>query len=86
MAALRLSSLSTRTLTQVLERQRLQTLSQAPPASQLVQIKKNLDVLRLGVVELERDGSHGRDGAKSLRHQYERMKRMLGPDGDDLQK
>ncbi|KAF8664125.1 hypothetical protein AX16_000815 [Volvariella volvacea WC 439] len=77
----RLTSLSTQTLSLLLERQRFQTL----PTSQgstgtntlhLPQIEKNLSSLRIGILELE--GKDGRSEAvQLLRDQYDRMKGML---------
>ena len=80
MTAARLSSISTQTLSALLERTRLQQLGKTPPASQLVNIKRNLEVLKDGIVELER--SQGESNAtNALRRQWERAKRMLGEDG-----
>lgn len=78
----RLTSLSTQTLSLLLERQRLQTLSN-PSASSLhiPQITRNMQQLRAGVLDLEE--KEGRSEAVNLlRSQYERMRSMLGPDGE----
>ncbi|KZT70612.1 hypothetical protein DAEQUDRAFT_177497 [Daedalea quercina L-15889] len=83
MAALaRLTSLSTQTLSLLLERQRLQSLAN-PSASSLhiPQIARNMQQLRAGVIELEE--KEGRSEAVNLlRSQYQRMRMMLGPEGD----
>ena len=54
MSAARLSSISSQTLSQILERQRLHTLGKTPPPSQLVNVTRNLEVLRDGILNLER--------------------------------
>jgi hypothetical protein len=66
MSAGRLASVSSRTLAQVLERQRLQSLGKTPPASQLIAITRNLEVLRDGILNLERqlaEAQHGEGGS-----------------------
>ncbi|CCM04358.1 uncharacterized protein FIBRA_06530 [Fibroporia radiculosa] len=78
----RLTSLSTQTLSLLLERQRLQTLAN-PNASSLhiPQIARNMQQLNSGVLELEeREGRT--DAVKLLRSQYERMRGMLGQEGE----
>ncbi|KAI0722085.1 hypothetical protein C8Q72DRAFT_787598 [Fomitopsis betulina] len=78
----RLTSISTQTLSLLLERQRLQTLSN-PSASSLHihQITRNMQQLRAGVLDLEE--KEGRSEAvKLVRGQYERMRGMLGSDGE----
>lgn len=96
MSAARLSSVSSQTLSQVLERQRLQTLGKTPPASQLTTILRNLEVLRNGIATLEgqaeslesssnsTDAAALRSSAATLRNQWERAKRMLGEDGKSI--
>jgi len=54
MSAARLSSISSQTLSQILERQRLHSLGKTPPPSQLVNVTRNLEVLRDGILNLER--------------------------------
>lgn len=78
----RLTSLSTQTLSLLLERQRLQTL---PSNSSLhaPQIARNFEQLRAGILALE-----GKDGlteaTRLLRAQHERMRGMLGAEADSL--
>ncbi|KAF9451552.1 hypothetical protein P691DRAFT_807409 [Macrolepiota fuliginosa MF-IS2] len=82
----RLTSLSTQTLSLLLERQRLQSFPSAslnlnvqPKGLHTSQISKNLGQLRAGILEME--GRDGRTEAVALlRGQYERMKGMLGSD------
>jgi len=62
MSAGRLSSISSRTLAQLLERQRLQSLGKTPPASQLTTIARNLEVLRDGILNLERQLAEAQRG------------------------
>ena len=78
----RLTSLSTQTLSLLLERQRLQTLSNPSATSlHIPQITRNMQQLRAGILDLEE--KDGRSEAVSLlRSQYERMRSMLGPDGE----
>ena len=88
MSLARLTSLSTQTLSLLLERQRLQTIGQSTSSSisQTQQIIKNLDQLRNGILELEgREGSQF-EAAKLLRNQHERMRDMLGPDGANVER
>lgn len=82
----KLTSLSTQTLSLLLERQRLHTL---PPFGgqatnntlHLPQITRNLKQLRTGILALE--AKEGRSEAVVLmRSQYERMRNMLGEDAD----
>jgi hypothetical protein len=79
----KLTSLSTQTLSLLLERQRLQTLSPSPRSAGLTQapqITKNLTQLRAGIIELEEN--EGRTEAVTLlRSQFERMRSMLGDGG-----
>ena len=87
MSLAKLTSVSTQTLSLLLERQRQQTLpsfvSGAPNSEQYTrnaeQINKNLQQLRDGIRALE--AKDGRTEAVSLlRNQYERMRGMLGED------
>ena len=84
----RLTALSTQTLSLLLERQRLQSLSpnatglRSSSPLHLPQITRNLKQLRAGVLELEK--KEGRtEASELLRAQYERMKGMLGVDGEE---
>lgn len=77
----KLTSLTTATLSLLLERQRLQSTH---PALHLAQIVANLRTLRSGVSALQ-DASDagsalgdGDDGVAALRGQYERLRVMLG--------
>ncbi|KAH9919499.1 uncharacterized protein BXZ73DRAFT_104978 [Epithele typhae] len=80
----RLTSLSTQTLSLLLERQRLQTLaSNSSTSLHGPQIAKNLEQLRAGIVELEQNGAPS-EASRLLRQQHERMRGMLGPDADAL--
>ncbi|KAF8634054.1 hypothetical protein AX17_004318 [Amanita inopinata Kibby_2008] len=85
MSLAKLTSVSTQTLSLLLERQRLQTLpsfaSSEPPtrssSMHIPQITKNLTQLRAGILELE--ANEGRTEAVGLlRNQFERMRSMLG--------
>jgi len=86
----KLTSLSTQTLSLLLEQHRLTSFSSfnAPPRSsssstQMLQITKNLTQLRAGILELE--ANEGRtDAVVLLRSQFERMRTMLG-DGDHVE-
>ncbi|KAG5635205.1 hypothetical protein H0H81_012055 [Sphagnurus paluster] len=86
MSLAKLTSISTLTLSLLLERQRLHTLPSfttdaAPaPSLHLAQISKNLARLRAGILEME--AQEGRSEAVGLlRSQYARMRGMLGEDG-----
>lgn len=94
MSTPRLSSLSFQTLSLLLERQRLRTLGKAPPSSQLATIERNMEILREGILDLEKqsatEGSHspGANGvsetwkaAEELRSQWQRARRILGEEG-----
>ncbi|KAF7369046.1 t-SNARE coiled-coil-like proteiny domain-containing protein [Mycena venus] len=90
MSLAKLTSISTQTLSLLLERQRLQTLpsysTDAPPSQpnnlHLTQITQNLNSLRSGILALE--AKEGRSDAVSLlRNQHERMRAMLGAGEDD---
>ncbi|KAH7890403.1 syntaxin-like protein [Phlebopus sp. FC_14] len=70
----KLTSLTTSTLSLLLERQRLQTTH---PTLHLQQITSNLLAIRAGVLELQQ--TQDDDGAvEALRGQYERLRSMLG--------
>ncbi|KAJ6551465.1 hypothetical protein B0H19DRAFT_1073165 [Mycena capillaripes] len=93
MSLAKLTSISTQTLSLLLERQRLQTLpsyssqanDSAPPQPSnlhLPQITQNLNSLRSGILALE--AKEGRSEAVSLlRNQHERMRAMLDAREDD---
>jgi syntaxin 8 len=81
MSLAKLTSLSTQTLSLLLERQRLQTFTpggdNAPPTLHAPQIARNLRQLRTGILALEaREGRS--EAAGLLRNQYERLRAMLG--------
>jgi len=78
----KLTSVSTQTLSLLLERQRLHSLPLvAPSDTHLQQIVKNLTQLRTGVLELE--ANEGRTEAVTLlKSQFERMRGMLGDEGN----
>lgn len=86
MSLAKLTSTSTQTLSLLLERQRLQTFpafSASPDAASdplhLPQIRKNMDQLRAGILDME--AKEGRtQSAQLLRNQYGRMRAMLGND------
>ncbi|KDQ51914.1 hypothetical protein JAAARDRAFT_40741 [Jaapia argillacea MUCL 33604] len=87
MSLAKLTSLSTSTLSLLLERQRLQTLS--PPTSQTKslhhdQITRNLRQLRAGVLLME-DKDGRTEAVKLLRSQYGRMRGMLGPEAEGVE-
>ena len=73
----KLTSLTTTTLSLLLERQRLQSTH---PTLHLTQIVANLRTLRSGVISLQdaSDAGSGDDGTEALREQYERLRGMLG--------
>ena len=89
MSLAKLTAVSTKTLSLLLERQRLQTLpdfsgngshttaSSNGSTLHYPQIKRNLKQLREGIVELERKEGPASETAKLLRNQYERMRGML---------
>lgn len=85
MSLAKLTSLSTQTLSLLLERQRLQTMSRPPPATSLPQITRNLDQLRFGILDMERRESTT-EASKLLRSQHERMRGMLGDDMGSVEK
>jgi syntaxin 8 len=85
MSLAKLTSISTSTLSLLLERQRLQTLpqytNQTSNPLHIPQITRNLAQLKRGVLELE--VKEGRSEAVTLlRSQYERMRGMLGDEAD----
>lgn len=88
MSLAKLTSLSTQTLSLLLERQRLQSLPQLQSGTQsqsnlhLPQISRNLNALRTGILELEKSQSGGGEAAGLLRNQYGRMRSMLGGDAE----
>ncbi|KAI0319450.1 hypothetical protein OF83DRAFT_1055001 [Amylostereum chailletii] len=87
MSLAKLTSISTQTLSLLLERQRLQSLPPlgAPATSSnlhIPQITRNLKQLRKGIFELEE--KEGRSEAVGLlRSQYGRMRGLLGKDADE---
>ncbi|KAF5353951.1 hypothetical protein D9756_007178 [Leucocoprinus leucothites] len=89
-ALAKLTSLSTKTLSLLLERQRLQSFPSASlnPSSQpknqhAAQITKNLQQLRAGILDMEeKDGRT--EAVALLRGQYERMRAMLGDNADGI--
>ncbi|KAA1477949.1 hypothetical protein DENSPDRAFT_845130 [Dentipellis sp. KUC8613] len=89
MSLAKLTSLSTQTLSLLLERQRLATLPPfgAQPTSttssnlHIPQITRNMKQLRTGILALE--AAEGRSQAVTLlRSQYDRMRGMLGADAE----
>ncbi|THH22533.1 hypothetical protein EUX98_g8159 [Antrodiella citrinella] len=89
----KLTSQSTQTLSLLLERQRLQTLSAGPNNLHLPQIARNLKALRTGILALEAsagssssNGSSGNasqgEAVRLLKSQYERMRGMLGGEAE----
>jgi syntaxin 8 len=85
MSLARLTALSTQTLSLLLERQRLQSLSPAVTEGatnsslHLPQITRNLALLRSGILELESTGDHT-EAVVLLRNQHVRMRGMVGSD------
>ena len=89
MSLAKLTAVSTKTLSLLLERQRLQTLPSystntpgsnvGPNGSSLhyPQIKRNLGQLRVGILALEAKEGSTAEAAKLLRSQYDRMRAML---------
>ncbi|KAJ7595953.1 syntaxin-like protein [Mycena floridula] len=80
----KITSLSTQTLSLLLERQRFQTLpsfNSGNSSIHIPQITRNLGQLRIGILDLE--DKNGRSEAVTLlRGQYERMRSMVGTDAD----
>lgn len=85
MSLAKLTALSTQTLSLLLERQRLQSLSPAATADgtnsslHLPQITRSLAQLRSGIMELESLGEHS-EAVALLRNQHVRMRGMVGSD------
>ena len=85
MSLAKLTSLSTQTLSLLLERQRLQSLSPAGASGgtnnslHLSQITRNLAQLRSGIIELESTGDNS-EAVVLLRNQHVRMRGMVGTD------
>jgi syntaxin 8 len=85
MSLVKLTALSTQTLSLLLERQRLQSLSFDAAAGgtnsslHLPQITRNLAQLRLGIMELESTGDYN-EAVTLLRNQHVRMRGMVGLD------
>ena len=86
MSLAKLTSLSTQTLSLLLERQRIQSLPTSPGAStsslHIRQITKNLQLLRTGILELRQTDGSFSEAAGLLSSQYDRMRAMLGPDAE----
>ena len=83
----RLSSLSTTTLTQILELTRSHQLNLTPSASLVPNIKHNLKVLKDGIEELEKPSSAYADEEEvreGLRKQFERLVDLMGGLGVDV--
>lgn len=87
MSLAKLTSISTQTLSLLLERQRLQTINTAnqPTAPHtLNQITRNLNQLKDEILQLEeRDGPT--EAVKLLKTQFERMRGMLGAEAGDVE-
>jgi len=85
MSLAKLTSLSTQTLSLLLERQRLQSLSPVGASGgtnnslHLPQVTRNLAQLRSGIIELESTGDHS-EAVVLLRNQHIRMCGMVGTD------
>jgi syntaxin 8 len=85
MSLAKLTALSTQTLSLLLERQRLHSLSPATTADgtnsslHLPQITRNLAQLRSGIMDLESSGEHS-EAVALLRNQHVRMRDMVGSD------
>ncbi|KAI5117614.1 hypothetical protein M0805_001214 [Coniferiporia weirii] len=84
MSLAKLTSLSTQTLSLLLERQRLQTMSRPSPASTTQHIVRNLSQLRSGILEFEALESVPTEASGLLRNQFTRMRDMLGRDGEGV--
>ncbi|KAJ6600812.1 hypothetical protein B0H10DRAFT_1958660 [Mycena sp. CBHHK59/15] len=93
MSLAKLTSISTQTLSLLLERQRQQTLpsyttqpsdtpTNKPNNLHLPQITQNLNSLRSGILALEEKEGRS-DAVNMLRNQHERMRAMLGAREDD---
>jgi hypothetical protein len=85
MSLAKLTALSTQTLSLLLERQRLQSLSPhvaegaTNSSLHLPQITRNLAQLRSGILDLESTGDHS-EAVVLLRNQHVRMRGMVGSD------
>src|ERR1700722_3135628 len=83
----KLTSLSTHTLSLLLERQRLQTLpaftssSTTPRSLHVIQIAKNLEQLYHDIRELEAEEGPS-EAVELSKNQYERLRAMFGKDAD----
>jgi len=89
MSLAKLTAVSTKTLSLLLERQRLQTLptfntsgsndgtTSGSTNLHFPQIKRNLKQLQTGILELEMKEGPALEAAKLLRKQYDRMRSML---------
>lgn len=83
MSLAKLTAVSTKTLSLLLERQRLQTLPSSTSgfsngsSLHYPQIKRNLKQLREGILALETKEGSVSEAAKLLRSQYDRMRGML---------
>lgn len=84
MSLAKLTAVSTKTLSLLLERQRLQTLpidgsnaSTNGSSLHYPQIKRNLAQLREGILAMESKEGPSSEAAKLLRNQYDRMRGML---------
>ncbi|KAF8154697.1 hypothetical protein B0H34DRAFT_661204 [Crassisporium funariophilum] len=90
MSLAKLTAISTKTLSLLLERQRLQSLpsftSSGPTSTDsrtngnslhFPQIKRNLNQLRVGILALEAKDGSSIETARLLRNQYDRMRGML---------
>jgi len=81
----KLTSLSTQTLSLLLDHQRSASLNN-PSQSRIrypSQITQNLQQLRTGILELE-DQDERSEAVSLLRGQYERMRGMLGGNSDGI--
>ncbi|KLO18253.1 hypothetical protein SCHPADRAFT_899863 [Schizopora paradoxa] len=90
MSLAKLTSVSTQTLSLLLERQRSMSMGQSAPNVQTQQILRNLNNLRSGILEFERSPQQGgnrdsKEACRLLRSQFERMRGMLGDDGDAVE-
>lgn len=90
MSLAKLTSVSTQTLSLLLERQRLMSMGQPSPNTQTQQIVRNLNNLRTGIVAFERSPQQGgnresTEACRLLRSQFERMRGMLGDDGNAVE-
>ncbi|KAH7049476.1 hypothetical protein BKA62DRAFT_739258 [Auriculariales sp. MPI-PUGE-AT-0066] len=81
----RLTHLSTETLTLLVERQRLETIGQPPPATSTSAIVRNLKQMRVDIDKLQHDGNTPANTTRVLRDQFERMRMMLGSSASEVQ-